>query len=211
MWRCARSCLIHPTIQQRQICYDGIPLAALNWRSLRSQFGVVLQEPFLFSGSIRQNITVNHPSLAFESVKAAAQLAAIHDQIMQLPMAYETRIAEGGTGLSGGQRQRLAIARALAERPAVLLLDEATSHLDGVTESVVEQNLSQLSCTRIVIAHRLSTVRNADQIFVLDQGTIVERGTHEQLLKQQGHYAALVSTRVRGSEAAMRGRSGFFQ
>jgi ABC-type bacteriocin/lantibiotic exporter with double-glycine peptidase domain len=175
-----------------EILYDGIPLSALNWRTLRSQFGVVLQEPFLFSGSIRQNVAVNNPSLGFEQVKAAAQLAAIHDEIMQLPMAYETRIAEGGTGLSGGQRQRLTIARALAHQPAVLLLDEATSHLDGVTESLVEQNLSQLPCTRIVIAHRLSTVRNADQIFVLDKGIIVERGSHEELLKQQGHYASLV-------------------
>lgn len=176
-----------------EILYQGIPLSTLNWRTLRSQFGVVLQEPFLFSGSIRQNIAVNNPSLGFEQVKAAAQLAAIHDEIMQLPMGYETRIAEGGTGLSGGQRQRLAIARALAHQPAVLLLDEATSHLDKVTESVIEQNLSQLSCTRIVIAHRLSTIRNADQILVLDRGTIVERGSHTELLKQQGHYASLVA------------------
>jgi ABC-type bacteriocin/lantibiotic exporter with double-glycine peptidase domain len=174
-----------------EILYDDIPLQALNWRTLRSQFGVVLQEPFLFSGSIRQNIAANHPSLAFEQVKAVAQLAAIHDEIMQFPMAYETRIA-GGTGLSGGQCQRLAVARALAPKPAILLLDEATSHLDVVTESLVEQNLSQLSCTRIVIAHRLSTIRNADTIFVLDRGTVVEQGSHEELLTKDGHYASLV-------------------
>jgi ATP-binding cassette, subfamily B, bacterial len=132
-------------------------------------------------------------------VQKAAQLAVLHDEILQLPMGYETRIAEGGTGLSGGQRQRLAIARALAHRPAILLLDEATSHLDGVTESWVDQNLSQLTCTRIVIAHRLSTIRNADLILVVEQGAIVEQGTHEQLLGKQGYYAALVhSSTVEG-------------
>ena len=107
-------------------------------------------------------------------------------------MGYETVIAEGGVDLAGGQRQRLAIARALAHRPAILLLDEATSHLDAITESIVDQNLSDLNCTRIVIAHRLSTVRNADLILVLDNGVIVERGTHEHLLALGGVYAALV-------------------
>lgn len=175
-----------------EILYDGIPLAELNWRSLRRQFGVVLQEPFLFSGSIRHNIAVNHPNLPLAQVQQSAQLAMLHDEILRLPMGYETRVAEGGTGLSGGQRQRLAIARAIAHQPAILLLDEATSHLDGLTESWVEQNLSQLTCTRIVIAHRLSTIRNADLILVIDQGAIVEQGTHRQLLAQQGHYAALV-------------------
>jgi ATP-binding cassette, subfamily B, bacterial len=179
-----------PTVGE--ILYDGIPLKSLNWRTLRSQFGVVLQEPFLFSGSIRQNITINNPGLSLEQVMRAAKLAAIHEDIVQLPMKYETRIAEGGSGLSGGQRQRLAIARALVHQPAILLMDEATSHLDVVTESLVEQNLSQLGCTRIAIAHRLSTIRNADMIFVVDRGTIVERGSHEELLSQRGYYASLV-------------------
>lgn len=186
-----------------EIRYDGIPLQALNWRTLRSQFGVVLQEPFLFSGSIRQNIAANNPSLGFGQIKAAAQLAAIDEEIMQFSMTYETRIAEAGSGLSGGQRQRLAIARALAHQPAILLLDEATSHLDGVTESLVEQNLSQLSCTRIVIAHRLSTIQNADTILVLDQGTIVEQGSHKELLSQDGYYASLFvgACKYRGSSS----------
>jgi ATP-binding cassette, subfamily B, bacterial len=177
-----------------EILYDGIPLQAVNWRTLRSQFGVVLQEPFLFSGSIRQNITVNNPSLSLAQVIQSAKLAAIHTDILQLPMGYETRIAEGGSGLSGGQRQRLAIARALVHQPAILLLDEATSHLDVVTEGLVEQNLNQLGCTRIAIAHRLSTIRNADTIFVVDRGEIIEQGSHTELLAQRGYYASLVNS-----------------
>ncbi len=182
-----------------EILYDGISLQNLNWRSLRSQFGVVLQEPFLFSGSIRQNIMVNNPSISLEQVIQAAKVAEIHEDIVQLPMGYETRIAEGGSGLSGGQRQRLAIARALVHQPAILLLDEATSHLDVLTENLVEQNLSFLGCTRIAIAHRLSTIRNADIIFVVEGGEIVERGSHEQLLAKHGYYSNLISNPLQRS------------
>jgi ATP-binding cassette subfamily B protein len=181
-----------------EILYDGIPLERLNYRTLRSQFGVMLQESTLFSGSIRQNIAFNDPSLSLEQVMEAARLAAIHDEIMRMPMGYETLIAEGGTGLSGGQRQRLCLARALAHKPAILLLDEATSHLDVVTEGLVDQNLSDLACTRIVIAHRLSTIRNADLILVLDNGAIVERGSHEELLAQGGYYPQLVHRQLKG-------------
>jgi ABC-type bacteriocin/lantibiotic exporter with double-glycine peptidase domain len=176
-----------------EICYDDIPLTQLNHRTVRQQFGVVLQDTTLFSGSIRQNISANDPYLSLEQITVAAHQSAIHDEIMQMPMGYETYVGEGGSALSGGQRQRLAIARALAHRPVFLLLDEATSHLDVLTECRVDEHLSSSNCTRIVIAHRLSTVRNADVILVLDQGTIVERGTHDQLVARNGCYAAFVA------------------
>lgn len=175
-----------------EIYYDGLPLSSLRYRTLRSQFGVVLQEPLLFSGPIRQNIEFNDPTFSLEQVVEAAQLAAIHEEIVKMPMGYETLVAEGSSGLSGGQCQRLALARALIRRPAILLLDEATSHLDVITEQLVDKNLSALPCTRIVIAHRLSTIRNADLILVIDGGEIVESGTHEELLARRGYYASLV-------------------
>ena len=176
-------------LDEGEILYDGNPLASMDYRSLRSQFGVVLQTPSLFSGSIRRNIAAHDPELPLDAIVQAAQLAVVHDEIMAMPMGYDTVIAEGGVDLAGGQRQRIAIARALAHDPAILALDEATSNLDAITESIVDQNLSGLECTRIVIAHRLSTVRNADLILVLDAGVIVERGTHEDLLALGGVYA----------------------
>jgi HlyB family type I secretion system ABC transporter len=178
------------------IFYDGANLQHMNYRAFRSQCGVVLQEPFLFSGSIRHNIALNRPDLSLEAVMKAARLAAVHDEIMAMPMQYETNVAEGGSALSGGQRQRLALARALAHRPAILFLDEATSHLDVVTERRIYQNLNTLPCTQIIIAHRLSTIKNADLILVLSNGTIVERGSHETLLAQGGCYGQLVQSQV---------------
>lgn len=183
-----------------EIFYDGIPLRTLDYQMVRSQFGVVTQASSIFSGSIRENISLNNPEMDMESVIRAARAAAIHDDIMGMPMEYETMVSEGGSALSGGQRQRLALARALANKPVLMLLDEATSALDVITERLVEQNLRELACTQIIIAHRLSTIRNADLILVLDGGKIVERGTHQELLAREGYYAGLIQSQLASGE-----------
>jgi ABC-type bacteriocin/lantibiotic exporter with double-glycine peptidase domain len=173
-------------------------------REVRRQFGVVLQESILFSGSVLSNIALSNPLIDHERVVEAATLAAIHDDITAMPMGYDTFVSEGGSALSGGQRQRIAIARAIAHKPAIILLDEATSHLDVETEHRVAENLRTLACTQIIIAHRLSTIRDADTILVLDQGTIVERGDHHDLLRRAGCYARLVRQQLeRGEEATL--------
>lgn len=179
-----------------RILYDGVDLSELDLRSVRHQVGMVLQNPALFSGSIRANIALADPSLPLEAVVEAARLAQIHDEILAMPMGYETLLLDRGASLSGGQRQRLALARALVRKPAIMLLDEATSALDALTEREVHKALAGLSCTRIVIAHRLSTVVGADLILTMADGAVVEAGTHQELLARGGTYASLVSTQL---------------
>jgi ATP-binding cassette, subfamily B, bacterial len=180
------------------ICLDGTDLATLDPRTVRAQTGTVLQDPFVFSGTIGDNIAFQDPAITPAGIEHAARLASLHDDIAALPQGYGTRLAERGGGLSGGQRQRLAIARALAHQPSLLLLDEATSHLDAVTEAVIHRNLATLACTQILIAHRLSTIRDAGLILVLHDGHLVEQGTHTSLIAQGGRYAALVAAQLDG-------------
>ncbi|HWO18440.1 MAG TPA: peptidase domain-containing ABC transporter [Kofleriaceae bacterium] len=179
-----------------RILFDGHDLARLDLRALRRQIGVVFQQPYLFAGSIRTNIALTDPTLPLDRVIAAARAAAIHDDVDAMPMGYDTMIADGGSSLSGGQRQRLAIARALVHRPALLILDEATSSLDAETERAVMHSMAQLRCTRIVLAHRLSTIQGADLILVMDRGEIVESGTHAELLARGKVYSRLVAAQL---------------
>lgn len=160
--------------EQGQITYDGYTVEEIGLARLRQSIGVVLQDSFILSGTIQENIALLQPEMPLPSVVAAAKIAALHEEIMRLPMGYATRVGEGGSGLSGGQRQRLALARAVATAPVILILDEATSHLDSHTECVVQRALEALSMTQLIIAHRLSTVRNADRILKLEAGRLVE-------------------------------------
>jgi ATP-binding cassette, subfamily B, bacterial len=171
-----------------RIMFDRTDLAELELQSLRRQIGIVTQRPYLFGATIRQNIALSNPGMPHEMVVEAAKLACIHDEIVAMPMGYDTLLVDGGASLSGGQQQRIALARALAHRPSILLLDEATSDLDSVTERMVYLNLDTLGCTRIVIAHRLSTIVNADLILLMEQGRIVQRGTHDELMALPGLY-----------------------
>ena len=176
-----------------RIIYDGYDLAELDHKLLRQQLGMVPQTPFVFSGSIRNNIALTDPQTSFEKIVAAARKASIDPDIRAMPMGYETIVADGGATLSGGQRQRLALARALLNDPAILLLDEATSSLDATTERAVMESLRKMRATRIIIAHRLSTIVNADTIVVMEDGRVVEVGRHDELLARRGNYATLVA------------------
>ena len=177
-------------VTEGKIMIDGYDLKHINLSQLRRLTGFVLQESFMFNGSIRENISLGDPEATMEKIIEAAKLANAHEFISNLTLGYDTKIGESGIQLSGGQKQRIAIARVLYTNPAIIIFDEATSSLDTESEQAIQKNLEAIlkSRTALIIAHRLSTVRNADSIVVLDNGEIVEQGTHEALMKQQGLY-----------------------
>ena len=175
------------------IAYDGRPLHDMDLRAVRQQIGVVPQHPFIFGGTMRENVALGSPSAPLDRISHAARLACLHDDIAEMPMNYDTVVSDGGASLSGGQRQRVAIARAILRNPTLMLLDEATSALDNATEAKVIENLERLRCTRITVAHRLSTVRNADVIVVLDKGRVIETGTFTELAARGGLFTQLLA------------------
>ena len=183
---------------------DGHDVRDVTIESLRTQIGIVLQETTLFSGTIRDNIAFGRPDATDEEVEAAANAAAAHDFIMEFPAGYDTPVGERGSTLSGGQKQRIAIARALLLNPRILILDDSTSSVDLNTEFQIQQALDRLmeGRTSFVIAQRISTVLNADQILVLDKGRIVDRGVHEELLERSPIYAEIYHSQLAEDVAA---------
>ena len=185
---------IAPYVPERgRVLVDGVDLAQVDPAWLRRQVGVVLQENFLFNRSVRDNIALTDPGLPMDTIINASKLAGAHEFILELTEGYDTLVGEHGCSLSGGQRQRIAIARALVANPRILIFDEATSALDYESEAVIQQNMAQICQGRTVfiIAHRLSTVRPAHRIYVVEKGEIMEDGTHEELLKRNGFYTRL--------------------
>jgi subfamily B ATP-binding cassette protein MsbA len=184
-----------------QILIDGVDLATIRLSSYREQLGVVLQETFLFDGTIRENVKFSRPNATDEQWMEACRIARVDEFVGRFPEAYETLVGERGVKLSGGQRQRISIARAILADPRILILDEATSSLDSESEAMIQGGLHHLmhGRTTFVIAHRLSTIRRADQILVIEGGLIVERGTHESLYQLGGRYFDLY-TRQHGLE-----------
>jgi ATP-binding cassette subfamily B protein len=187
-------------ITDGSIVYDNIDLRELRFADLRRRIGYVLQDSYLFDDTIGRNIAYGEESPDPERIKWAAEVANAADFIERLPLGYDTRVGESGMKLSGGQAQRLAIARALYHRPPVLIFDEATSALDSESERAVKQNLARMleGRTAFMVAHRLSTIRDADLILVMEQGRLAEHGTHEELMRREGLYSYLVSQQLEG-------------
>ncbi len=195
---CGKSTLVRLLLgfekpQKGSIFYDRKDISRLDLHSLRKLIGTVMQDSYLFSGSIFENISISAPTMTIEEAWEVAEISGLADDIRAMPMGMHTVLQEGKGGISGGQRQRLMIARALAQKPKVLIFDEATSALDNITQKQVSDALDKMRCTRIVIAHRLSTIRHCDRILVLDKGKIVEDGTYEELIALDGYFAELVS------------------
>jgi len=176
-----------------RVCIDGNDLRDLTIESLRKNISLVLQDTFLFNGTIEENIAFSKPDSVFEDIEKAARIARIHEDIELMPDGYNTQVGERGVKLSGGQKQRIAIARAVLCQSPVLILDEATASVDVRTEAKIQQAINEIAGSRtiVIIAHRLSTVRNADRIFVFEKGRIVQSGTHNELIEQDGLYQKL--------------------
>lgn len=176
-----------------EVLIDGIPAGKLDKHWLRSRIGVVQQESVLFRGSVRDNIAFSRPGAGTEQVMQAAELAGAHEFILELPDGYDTQVGEQGNRLSGGQRQRVAIARALLANPEIIIFDEATSALDYQSERIVMNNLKRIASGRtlLMVAHRLSSVRDCDCILVMEKGRMVEAGNHQQLMEKQGLYYSM--------------------
>ena len=191
-------------IQKGSILIDGVDIKDYNTSSLRDHIGVVLQDVFLFSGSVYDNITLRNENILFPQVEEAAKLIGAHEFIMQLPGGFDYEVLERGNTLSLGQRQLLSFIRALLYNPSILILDEATSSVDTVSEIMIQQAIDTLikNRTSIVIAHRLSTIRKANKIIVLNKGEIVEMGTHNELLKHKGFYNKLYQMQFLEKEIA---------
>ena len=194
---CGKSTLIRLLLgfekpQRGAVYYDGKDISNLDLQSLRKKLGVVTQDGKLFQGDIYSNIVISAPHLTLDEAWEAAEVAGIADDIKAMPMGMHTMISEGTGGISGGQKQRIMIARAIAPKPKVLIFDEATSALDNITQKKVSDALAELKCTRIVVAHRLSTIRQCDRIIVLDGGKIIEDGTYDELIEAKGFFAELV-------------------
>ena len=195
---CGKSTLIRLLLGFEQpengaVYYDHHDLAGVDPRSLRRQIGVVIQNGQLFQGDIFSNITLSAPHLTLDQAWEAAETAGIADDIREMPMGMQTIISEGQGGISGGQKQRLMIARAIAPKPKILIFDEATSALDNKTQKQVSDALDKLHCTRVIVAHRLSTIRHCDRILVMENGAIIEEGNYDQLLQKKGYFAELVA------------------